>query len=185
MFFLMNCELFVLGNDQMLLHGVELLANKVVAGKRISITVKRVNLMGLMQADKRLKFNKRYSIVVVPDRIYDALRVFTAMENIKMISCKTSIEAFSTLLINTIYRCPNDEERTKTKRNNMFLTARERRFCHYIYHGVSNKNIARHFQCSEKCISYMKKKIMTKWQCKNSVEFYRIINYFFCEDRND
>nr|WP_024967120.1 LuxR C-terminal-related transcriptional regulator [Pantoea sp. IMH] len=176
----MNKELFILSNNQMLLGGAQRLADHMMLGKNATVTVKRVTLMELMKIDANYKFHKRYSIAIVPDHIYEALHIFSGLENIKLIPSNISLLTFSTLLSELMVSA--SLTRLKKKKKSLFLTAKERRYCYLVFKGVSNKKIACNFQCTEKNISYLKRKIMMKWNCKNNVEFFKLINYFYCGD---
>lgn len=176
----MNKELFILSNNQMLLGGAQQLADHMMLGENATVTVKRVTLMELMRIDAIYKFHKRYSIAVVPEHIYEALHIFSGLENIKLIPSNISLLTFSTLLSDLM--SSTTVNRLKKKEKSLFLTAKERRYCYLVFKGASNKKIACNFQCSEKNISYLKRKIMMKWNCRNNVEFFKLINYFYCDD---
>lgn len=176
----MNNELFILSNDKMLLSGARKLAEQILSEGNNKIAIKRVSLMELMRIDAGYKFNKKFSIAIVPDHIYEALHIFSGLENIKLVPSNMSLLTFSALVKDLA--ASSVIIRSKKRDKNIFLTAKERRFCYLVYKGASNKKIACNFQCTEKNVSYLKRKIMLKWNCKNNVDFFKLINYFYCGD---
>lgn len=177
----MNNELFILSNNLMLISGVQKLAEHIWSESNVTLKIKRVTLMELMRVDASYKFNKKYSVAIVPDHIYEALHIFAGLENIKIVPSDLSLSTFSALLKDlSSYSVVKSDKKEKK----IFLTAKERRYCYLVYKGVTNKKIASNFQCTEKNVSYLKKKIMMKWSCKNNVEFFKLINYFFCNDKD-
>ncbi|MEM6160429.1 helix-turn-helix transcriptional regulator [Erwinia sp. P6884] len=176
----MNHDLFILSNNQDLLSGAQELANHMLLGRNATVTVKRVTLMDLLQFDANCKFNKKHGIVIVPNHIYEALHIFSGLEYIKMVPSNMGLLTFSNLLNDMLIS--SSSIRVNRKEKSLFLTAKERRYCYLVYNGASNKKIACNFQCSEKNVSYLKRKIMMKWNCKNNVEFFKLINYFYCGD---
>lgn len=173
----MNNEVFILGNNEMLMTGLRELISENFPGRKSVFTVKRVNLIELMNIDNAYRFNKKYSIALVPVHMYEALHIFAGTENIKLVAANISVPALSALLNQLLFSKLGME--IVGENDSLFLTAKERKYCYLVYSGISNKKIARYFQCTEKNVSYLKRKIMSKWQCKNSLDFYKIINFFY------
>lgn len=173
----MNYDWFILDDDEMLLFGAQALADSMLIGRAITITIKRVSLMELMRIDANYKRSKKRSVAIVPDDMYEVLMIFAGMETIKVVSSKMSLLSYSELINDAILL--KDSLKEGDKMRTFFLTAKERRYCYMLYNGVPSKKIALYFQCNNKNISYLKRKIMSRWRCKNKIEFYKIINYFF------
>ncbi|GAA3879884.1 MULTISPECIES: helix-turn-helix transcriptional regulator [Gibbsiella] len=55
------------------------------------------------------------------------------------------------------------------------LTKVERRYCLLLAQGVSVEQMAIIFHCGRKNISNIKAKVMTKWRCQNTLEFYKLL----------
>lgn len=172
-----NNEVFILGDDKFLINGINEVLRTNFAGRKYRFTIRQVTLLELMKADVNYKKRKKYSIALVPAHIYETLYIFTGMENIRLVPGNIKVDDISSLIgeisIADAAQLPENGDRS------LCLTARERRYCYLLYRGISNKKIARYFQCTEKNISYLKRKIMSKWQCKNSLDFYKTINYFY------
>lgn len=173
----MNYDWFILGDDEMLLYGAQALVDSQLLGRNITITIKRITLIELMRLDANYKRYGKKSVAIVPDNMYEILKIFAAMDTIKVVSSKMSLLSYSDL-INDAISLKNPVKKDDKMRA-FFLTAKERRYCYMIYNGVPSKKIALYFQCNDKNISYIKRRIMSKWKCKNKVDFYKIINYFY------
>ncbi|WIL42754.1 helix-turn-helix transcriptional regulator [Pantoea agglomerans] len=173
----MDYEVFVLSNNIFLISGVRELIKERFPGVYSDFIVKQVTLMELMNVDSNYKVRGKYSVALVPDRMYEMLHIFSGMESIKMIPSNVSMSVVSSLLKDALI-LRNVQNRISFN-SSLCLTAKERRYCYMIYSGMPNKKIARYFQCNEKNLSYLKRKIMSKWQCKNSLDFYKTINYFY------
>lgn len=178
----MNNEIFILYDDYYLINGIREIIKKHFSDNNARIIIKQVSLIELMNVDIKYKSNKRYTIAVVPDIRYETLRIFAGMENIKMVPSNVSLDTIFSLLTEVVTSGTHSYWAGVT--NSLSLTAKERRYCYLVFRGISNKKIARYFQCTEKNISYLKRKIMSKWQCKNSLDFYMIINYFYGESES-
>lgn len=173
----MNYDWFILTDDEMLLFGAQALADSMLIGRTITITIKRVTLIELMRIDANYKRSGKKSVAIVPDDMYEVLNIFAGMETIKLVSSKMSLLSYYALINDAIL--PKDSAKEGDKMRTFFLTAKERRYCYMLYNGVPSKKIALYFQCNNKNISYLKRKIMSKWNCKNKIDFYKIINYFY------
>ncbi|UIL53200.1 MULTISPECIES: LuxR C-terminal-related transcriptional regulator [Pantoea] len=172
----MKNEIFILGNNEMLMLGLNELTRNFT-GKKGLFSVRRVTLIELMHIDASYKTRKKQSIAIVPAHLKDVIHIFAGMEHIRLVPSNISLFAFSSLLSEVVF---SDAGANRPGSNDaLFLTAKERRYCYLVYNGISNKKIACYFQCTEKNISYLKRKIMSKWQCKNSLDFYKTINYFY------
>ena len=170
-------ELFILGNNGMLIQGVREVISNNFPGNEGFFKIRQTTLIELIQIDASYKMNKKYSIAIVPAHLYDTLHIFAGLEYIKMVPSNMSMLMLSTLLGEILLS--DTGIKRKKSRESPHLTAKERRYCYLVYSGVSNKKIARYFQCTEKNVSYLKRKIMSKWHCKNSLDFYKTINYFY------
>lgn len=175
----MDYHVFIVGSDNIILSGMQSFTKEFYTVKNFTITVKHVSFMELMQLDASYKFKNKYSIAIVPTHLYEVLNVFADMQNIKMLPGNVSITMLKDYLDKIVVN--DNEAYRKKKGEGVFLTSKERKYCFMVYNGISNKTIARHFQCTEKNLSYLKRKIMAKWHCKNSLEFFRFINYFYCD----
>ncbi|MGK3141802.1 helix-turn-helix transcriptional regulator [Pantoea sp. C2G6] len=175
----MSNEIFIIGKNHFLHNGLREIIREGFSGKKSRFTIRQVNLVELMQIDASYKTKKRYSIAIVPAHMYETLHIFAGMEQIKMVPGNLSLADINALLSEVV---ASDISQSRVNANNsLCLTAKERRYCYLVYSGISNKKIARYFQCTEKNVSYLKRKIMSKWQCKNSLDFYKTINYFYAE----
>lgn len=173
----MKKEIFILDNNNFLINGVREAVRAHFTGKNYRFAIRQVTLIELMKADVIYKARKQYSIALVPAHMFETLHIFTGMEHIRLVPGNISVDDVSSLLNEILMadaaQCLDNVDRT------LCLTARERRYCYLVYRGISSKKIARYFQCTEKNVSYLKRKIMSKWQCKNSLDFYKTINYFY------
>lgn len=176
----MSYDWFILGDDEMLLFGAQALANSMLTGRAITITIKRVTLLELMRIDANYKRSKKKSVAIVPDDMYEVLKTFSGMDTIEVVSSKMSLLSYSAIindaiLLNDSVKSVKDDYTMRS----LFLTTKERRYCYMLYNGIPSKKIAIYFQCNSKNISYLKRKIMSKWKCRNKIEFYKMINYFY------
>lgn len=173
----MSNEIFILDDDFYLINGIKEIIKKIFSDNKKRIIIKQVTLIELMNIDLNYKAKKKYSIAIVPDHRYEKLNIFAGMEHIKIVPSNVSLVTISALLSEVATSgTPSDWTGVNSS---LYLTAKERRYCYLVFSGISNKKIARYFQCTEKNISYLKRKIMSKWRCKNSLDFYKVINYFY------
>lgn len=173
----MSNEIFILNDDVYLINGITEIIKKIFSDNKKSIIIKRVNLIELMNIDLNYKAKKRCSIAIVPCHRYETLNIFAGMEHIKMVPSNVSLITISALLSEVATSATHSDCAGAT--SSLCLTAKERRYCYLVFCGITNKKIARYFQCTEKNVSYLKRKIMSKWKCKNSLHFYKILNYFY------
>lgn len=175
----MNSEIFILDNDIYLINGLREIMKADFSISNKSILIRQVNLIELMNIDGRYKALKKHSIAIVPENRYETLSIFAGMEQIKMVPASVSIATMAALLHDVAISGPHSG--WVNIRHQLCLTAKERRYCYMVFRGISNKKIARYFQCTEKNVSYLKRKIMSKWQCKNSLDFYKTVTYFYSD----
>ncbi|MGD9425814.1 helix-turn-helix transcriptional regulator [Pantoea sp. NSTU24] len=178
----MNSEIFILDNDIYLINGVREIVKADFSVINKHMIIRQVSLIELMNIDHRYKTLKKHSIAIVPANRYETLSIFAGMEQIKMVPANVSIATMAALLHDVTISGNHSD--WGTIRHQLCLTAKERRYCYMVFRGISNKKIARYFQCTEKNISYLKRKIMSKWRCKNSLEFYKTVTWFYSDNES-
>ncbi|KAB8312817.1 hypothetical protein EH228_05770 [Erwinia endophytica] len=174
-----NINIFVIGKDNFILEGVKVVAREFTTQhENYSFFIENVSPIDLMVFENRRSIVSCKNIILVTDEYKNVLTSLMPSSNFFIVTSNVKINDFVSLFTSVALSNSEKKSPKKIKMTNEHLKLRERQYCSLLYKGLSNEQISKVFQCSIKNIYYLKKKLMDKWQCKNSIQFYQCLHNF-------
>lgn len=175
-----NVNIFVIGKDNFVFEGVKAAAEKVSQeNARLAFTVENISAIELLSVDNKKRHSPDRNILVVTDEYRDILTSLTPVRNFCIVPGNIKVADFIDILTSTTQTRSVTFLHKKENDSVKDINLRERQYCNLLYKGLSNEQISKIFHCPVKNIYYLKKKIMNKWNCKNSIQFYKCIHIIF------
>jgi len=174
-----NINIFVIGKDNFIFEGVKVVAREFTTQhKTYSFFIENISPIDLMVFESRRSIASCKNIIVVTDEYKNVLSSLMPASNFCIVHSNIKVNDFVSLFTSVFFSSSVKKLPKKTKMTHEYLKLRERQYCSLLYKGLSNEQISKVFQCSIKNVYYMKKKLMDKWHCKNSIQFYQCLHNF-------
>ncbi|EPY7113978.1 helix-turn-helix transcriptional regulator [Klebsiella variicola] len=167
-------EVFVMGSDLFLSESIRMTIESST-DNRVIIPVRNIEPLEVLKVDNKIR-NSRNSnfIVIVPTSYEKFIRFFIPVKNIIVVNSKITPLNFMNIINgkDTLFR-------QVYRTNNTRLTSIEKKYCLLLSQGLRHRQISQLLQCSEKNVSNIKRRVIQKLDCKNGIEFYKVLITLF------
>ncbi|ORM88123.1 hypothetical protein HA50_29785 [Pantoea cypripedii] len=159
-------RIIILGGDEFMTEGVKYVIS-CLAMPNDRFEIKNGGIIDCLKAND-IDFQR--TIIIAPRHLLSVISLFPNDISVIAVCSTISVGEFAQLLMNNSF--------TREQVRSSYiprLTNTERRYCMLLAQGVSVAQMAIIFHCGHKNISNIKAKVMMKWRCHNTVDFYKLL----------